>query len=125
MLRRLLESDGWSVMEAANGWLAIEKLRERRSAVILLDLMMPEMNGFQLVEELRKNADWRDILPVLWWSPPRTSPPAERSFLNSRSANRAAKGRLPIQGFASRNRPAGSRACIRKRDAKPGYEATI
>jgi CheY-like chemotaxis protein len=64
MLRRSLESHGWSVTEAANGRLAIEKLQERRPSVILLDLMMPEMNGFQFVEELRKNADWRDI-PVV------------------------------------------------------------
>jgi CheY-like chemotaxis protein len=64
MLRRALESHGWSVVEAPNGRAAIEKLQERRPAVILLDLMMPEMNGFQFVEELQKNADWREI-PVV------------------------------------------------------------
>ena len=51
-------------MEAPNGRAAIEKLQERRPAVILLDLMMPEMNGFQFVEELKNNADWREI-PVV------------------------------------------------------------
>jgi PAS domain S-box-containing protein len=64
MLRRDLESHGWAVVEAPNGRVALEKLQERRPAVILLDLMMPEMNGFQFVEELRKNADWREI-PVV------------------------------------------------------------
>jgi CheY-like chemotaxis protein len=63
-LRRLLENDGWSVEAAADGLLAIEKLRARRPAVILLDLMMPVMDGFQFVEELRKHAEWRDI-PVV------------------------------------------------------------
>jgi CheY-like chemotaxis protein len=61
LLRRLLENDGWYVATAANGRLAIEKLKEAMPAVILLDLMMPEMDGFQFVEELWKQPDWREI----------------------------------------------------------------
>jgi CheY-like chemotaxis protein len=80
LLRRLLESDGWSVVEAADGRLAIEQLKKRRPAVILLDLMMPEMNGFQLVEELRKNAEWRDIPVVVVTSKDLT--PEERLLLD-------------------------------------------
>jgi CheY-like chemotaxis protein len=81
LLRRLLESHGWAVVEAANGRLAVEKLKERRPAVILLDLMMPEMNGFQFVEELRKNAEWRDIPVVVVTSKDLT--PEERLILDS------------------------------------------
>jgi CheY-like chemotaxis protein len=80
ILRRLLESDGWSVVEAADGRLAIEQLKKRRPAVILLDLMMPEMNGFQFVEELRKNAEWRDIPVVVVTSKDLT--PEERLLLD-------------------------------------------
>jgi PAS domain S-box-containing protein len=81
LLRRALESDGWSVVEAANGLLAIERLQERRPAVILLDLMMPEMNGFQFVEELRKNTHWRDIPVVVVTAKDLT--PEERLLLDS------------------------------------------
>jgi PAS domain S-box-containing protein len=90
MLRRLLESHGWSVVEAANGRLAIEKLQERRPAVILLDLMMPEMNGFQFVEELRKNDDWRDIPVVVVTAKDLT--PEERHFLDSQVGTVLQKG---------------------------------
>jgi CheY-like chemotaxis protein len=90
MLRRLLESHGWSVVEAANGRLAIEKLQERRPAVILLDLMMPEMNGFQFVDELRKNDDWRDIPVVVITAKDLT--PDERHFLANQVGTVLQKG---------------------------------
>ena len=63
-LCRLLETNGWSVATASNGRLALEQLEERRPTVILLDLVMPEMDGFQFVEQLRTRAEWRD-LPVI------------------------------------------------------------
>jgi PAS domain S-box-containing protein len=81
-LRRLLESDGWSVEAAADGLLAIEKLKVRRPAVILLDLMMPVMDGFQFVDELRRNAEWRDIPVVVVTAKDLT--PEERLRLNGR-----------------------------------------
>jgi CheY-like chemotaxis protein/nitrogen-specific signal transduction histidine kinase len=64
LLRRMLESDGWSVETAANGRLGLDVLQARRPGLILLDLMMPEMDGFQFLDELRKKPEWRDI-PVL------------------------------------------------------------
>ena len=39
-------------------------LERSRPAVILLDLMMPEMNGFEVLEVMRSKEDWRDI-PVI------------------------------------------------------------
>lgn len=61
MLRRLLEKEGWSVTEAENGRVALECMEEAKPTFILLDLMMPEMNGFEFVEELRRNDLWRSI----------------------------------------------------------------
>ncbi len=61
MMRRTLEQDGWQVMEAENGRVALERVGESAPALILLDLMMPEMDGFEFVAELRKNDDWRAI----------------------------------------------------------------
>ncbi|HYU20315.1 MAG TPA: response regulator, partial [Chloroflexota bacterium] len=63
-LRRALEKEGWSVSEAANGRAALERLAESRPALILLDLLMPEMDGFELVERLREADDWSAI-PVV------------------------------------------------------------
>jgi CheY-like chemotaxis protein len=59
-----LERDGWSVTQAENGRVALARMAENRPDAILLDLMMPEMDGFELLAELRRHASWRDI-PVL------------------------------------------------------------
>jgi PAS domain S-box-containing protein len=62
--RRILELGGWSVVEAENGRIGLERLASLRPGVILLDLMMPEMDGFEFVSELRKNPEWKSI-PVV------------------------------------------------------------
>ncbi|OQY58126.1 MAG: hypothetical protein B6245_13475 [Desulfobacteraceae bacterium 4572_88] len=64
MLRRMLEKEGWAVSEAENGRVALEQMAEIRPSLILLDLMMPEMDGFQFVSELRRCEEWRSI-PVV------------------------------------------------------------
>ncbi len=61
MLGRMLEKEGWAVTAAENGRAALERIAERRPALILLDLMMPEMDGFQFVEALREWDAWRSI----------------------------------------------------------------
>ena len=61
MMRRTLENGGWAVIEAANGRVALERLIEQRPELILLDLMMTEMDGFQFLEEVRKHEEWRSI----------------------------------------------------------------
>jgi PAS domain S-box-containing protein len=64
MMRRLLEKEGWEVREAANGRLALEAMAQQRPELILLDLMMPEMDGFEFVQEVRRLPAWRTI-PVV------------------------------------------------------------
>jgi PAS domain S-box-containing protein len=64
MMRRTLEKGGWAVIEAANGRVALERLIEQRPELILLDLMMPEMDGFQFLEEVRKHEEWR-LIPIV------------------------------------------------------------
>ena len=59
-----LERPHWIVREAANGREALDLLREEKPDVILLDLMMPEMDGFEVVAALQGDKDWRDI-PVI------------------------------------------------------------
>jgi len=64
MLRRTLEAEAWPVAEAEHGRAALESIRARRPAVVLLDLMMPVMDGFEVLAELRQNENWRTI-PVV------------------------------------------------------------
>src|SRR5215469_9817415 len=64
LLRTILGARGWSVREAANGRLALDAIRAELPDLILLDLMMPEMDGFELVAALQANAAWRTI-PVV------------------------------------------------------------
>jgi PAS domain S-box-containing protein len=64
MLRKALERDGWEVAEAENGRLGLDAVARRRPALVLLDLMMPEMDGFAFVAELRRTEDGQRI-PII------------------------------------------------------------
>lgn len=64
MVRRTLEKEGWQVAEAENGRVALDRVAENPPELILLDLMMPEMDGFQFITQLRQNPAWRSI-PVV------------------------------------------------------------
>lgn len=57
MLRRTLEKEGWRVLLAENGRQALDRLAEQAPALILLDLLMPEMDGFAFMDELHKRTD--------------------------------------------------------------------
>jgi GAF domain-containing protein/DNA-binding response OmpR family regulator len=61
LLRRMLEPEGYTVVEAENGRVALERLRGVAPSVVLLDLMMPEMDGFEFVAEFRRHEAWRAI----------------------------------------------------------------
>ena len=64
MVRRTMQKEGWNVREAGNGRAGLEQVRAAAPQVILLDLMMPEMDGFEFVHELRGRPEWRHI-PVI------------------------------------------------------------
>jgi adenylate cyclase len=63
-VRGWLEGQQWIVQEAENGREALARLQEDKPDLILLDLMMPEMDGFAVVAALQKEPGWRDI-PVV------------------------------------------------------------
>jgi signal transduction histidine kinase/DNA-binding response OmpR family regulator len=64
MMIRTLEKADWAVTEAGNGREALDCLAREKPRLILLDLMMPVMDGFDFLLEMRANADWQDI-PVI------------------------------------------------------------
>ncbi|BES64370.1 response regulator transcription factor [Gottschalkiaceae bacterium SANA] len=60
-IRFFLEREGYSVIEASNGKEAVACLREKEVSLIILDLLMPEMNGFEACESIRTFSD----VPIL------------------------------------------------------------
>jgi PAS domain S-box-containing protein len=59
-----LGQDGWDVIEAENGRVALGTLAAACPRAIILDLMMPEMSGFEFLNEFRRHPEWREI-PVV------------------------------------------------------------
>lgn len=64
MLRRLLELEGFDVIEAEDGALALEALRKNACDAILLDLRLPNIDGFQVTRALRATTQFQSI-PII------------------------------------------------------------
>lgn len=64
MLARGLEQQGHRVSFAEHGRQALEMMRNQAFDLVLLDIEMPEMNGYEVLEHLRADPHWRDI-PVI------------------------------------------------------------
>ena len=64
LLRSVLEKEEWIVAEAGDGVAALQALEEKTPDLVLLDLMMPKMDGFEFCERLRGDPKWRSI-PVV------------------------------------------------------------
>jgi DNA-binding response OmpR family regulator len=72
MLKMALELEGYDVAEAANGLRLISSLHVDRPDLILLDVMMSWINGFELCRAVKKNDEFRDI-PVVFISARKTA----------------------------------------------------
>lgn len=90
LVRRLLERDGWTVDVAANGEDALRKVRLRRPALVVLDLMMPVMDGFTFSDQLRAEPGCKDIPVVVLTSKSLT--PDDHKRLNGHVADILTKG---------------------------------
>ncbi len=64
ILGHALEKEGWRVAEAENGRVALERIAEHPPSLILLDLLMPVMDGFEFVLEMRKR-DASRAIPIV------------------------------------------------------------
>jgi len=65
MYRFKFEAEGYDVQTAENGKLGLQLAESMKPDIILLDLMMPEMNGDQMLATLRKSAWGKDIKVII------------------------------------------------------------
>lgn len=73
-LREVVEMGGCSVLTAANGADALALLERRRPCLIIVDLLMPVMNGVELLKELRARPWLADLPVVISTSSPERAP---------------------------------------------------
>jgi signal transduction histidine kinase/DNA-binding response OmpR family regulator/HAMP domain-containing protein len=85
LLRRILVKRGWTVHEAHNGVRGLEKLKTLSPHVVLLDLMMPEMNGFEMLSEMQRTPELQDIPVIIVTSKDLSS--EERSWLHDHAVS--------------------------------------
>lgn len=64
LLQTFLEAEGFEVETATSGSVALDKLKQSLPDLVLLDVMMPDMNGFEVTEKIRAN-DRTQTLPIL------------------------------------------------------------
>lgn len=93
LLHRTLEREGWLVRVAVDGVNALESIEDSIPDLILLDLMMPRLDGFGVLKALRENDAWARIPVVILTAKDLTLD--ERMLLSQSSAAVLEKGAVP------------------------------
>jgi signal transduction histidine kinase/DNA-binding response OmpR family regulator len=123
LMRRILEREGYAVTEAENGRAALERLREAIPGLILLDLMMPDMDGFEFVAECRTHEAWRGIPIVVVTAKDLT--PGDRERLNGYVEKILAKGASTREALLTEVRNLVGACVARRRAGMPRESAII
>ena len=97
-VRVMLERNGIAVRTAENGRVGLDRIAEGKPGLVLLDLMMPEMDGFAFLQELRATPEWRQI-PVVVLTAKQVSA-EERAALHGQVDRVVAKGSISLQTLA-------------------------
>jgi len=66
LIARLLRHQGYETLSAGNGEQALRMLSFMKPALILLDLMMPVMDGMEFLKILQKNYQWANVPVIVW-----------------------------------------------------------
>ena len=64
LIKKYAQFEGHNVVEAQNGMQAIDIVREQNIDIVVMDIMMPELDGFSTVKEIRKKSEVPVIMPV-------------------------------------------------------------
>ena len=107
IMRVCLESAGWEVFSAESGRIGLEQVAARVPGIILLDIMMPEMDGFEFLREFRKRADCQDVPVIVITAKELTR--EERQFLDQQSQHTMQKGSYRLEDLLSEIRKLTSR----------------
>jgi CheY-like chemotaxis protein len=107
LVRASLEPDGWTVLGAATGEDGLALIRERQPSCVLLDLLMPGMDGFEVVEALRADPSTRSVPVVVLTSKSMTLQDKDR--LNGRITYVARKAEFEMSDLAGLLRWASTR----------------
>lgn len=59
-----LKAEGYTIVQAKNGEEALSKVREVKPSLVILDIMMPKVNGFDVLKNLRADQEFKDI-PII------------------------------------------------------------
>jgi CheY-like chemotaxis protein len=94
----LLTREGWRVASAEHGRAGLDAVAARMPSLILLDLMMPEMDGFAFLRALRARREWRDIPVVVLTAKDVTAD--DRRRLAGQADRVLQKGRLGLSDLA-------------------------
>ncbi|TNC14431.1 response regulator [Methylobacterium terricola] len=95
----MLTREGWRVASAENGLAGLEAVGVRKPGLVLLDLMMPEMDGFGFLRALRDRPEWRDIPVVVLTAKDITA--EDRRRLAGRADRILQKGHLGMADLAA------------------------
>jgi CheY-like chemotaxis protein len=97
LLAVTLRFKGYPVVTAANGQIAVEKIKEQRPALIITDILMPKMDGFALVHRLRTDPKTNQI-PVIFLSATYVTP-EDKAFAISLGAIRFLEKPVDTEDF--------------------------
>jgi CheY-like chemotaxis protein len=73
-MARLLRAEGYDTLCVDNGQEALEALRFMTPDLVLLDMLMPVMDGLEFLEVLRQNTQWAALPVILWTAHPASDP---------------------------------------------------
>jgi signal transduction histidine kinase/CheY-like chemotaxis protein len=93
LLEAVLAPEGWRVVRATGGEAGVRAVRKERPAVVVLDLLMPDVDGFAVVEQLRADPFVGDVPVVVLTSKEMTA--ADRERLAGQISFLAQKGTFP------------------------------
>jgi CheY-like chemotaxis protein len=65
ILTDLLSNEGYDVITAYTGKMALEKVRDDKPALVLLDIMMPHMDGLSVCQQIKDNPETKDIKIII------------------------------------------------------------
>jgi CheY-like chemotaxis protein len=102
LMEAVLGPEGFSVMKAGDGTIAIRLAREHRPNLIVLDLMMPVVDGFQVLDDLKRDPATADIPIVVLTC--KTLAVEDRARLNGRICDLKQKGEFSRAEFVSQVR---------------------